>query len=51
MSAFLQLSTGATLGYLCVAAGFLVHACYNLTLFTGLLIQTDGFKHLDKLKM
>jgi membrane protease YdiL (CAAX protease family) len=34
-----------------VAAGFLVHACYNLTLFTGLLIQTDGFKHLDKLKM
>jgi hypothetical protein len=34
-----------------VAAGFVVHACYNLTLFTGLLIQTDGFKHLDKLKM
>ncbi len=33
-----------------VAAGFLVHACYNLTLFSGLLIQTDGFKHLDKLK-
>jgi uncharacterized protein len=33
-----------------VAAGFVVHMCYNLTLFSGLLIQTDGFKHLDKLK-
>jgi membrane protease YdiL (CAAX protease family) len=33
-----------------VAAGVVVHMCYNLTLFTGLLIQTDGFKHLDKLK-
>ncbi len=34
-----------------VAASFTVHACYNLTLFTGLLVQTDGFKHLEKLKM
>ncbi|HEX3662592.1 MAG TPA: CPBP family intramembrane glutamic endopeptidase [Acidobacteriaceae bacterium] len=33
-----------------VAAGVVVHACYNLTLFTGLLVQTDGFRHLDKLK-
>lgn len=33
-----------------VAAGFVVHACYNLTLFAGLLVQTDGFRHLDKLK-
>lgn len=34
-----------------VAAGVLVHACYNLTLFSGLLYQTDWFRHLDKLKM
>jgi membrane protease YdiL (CAAX protease family) len=33
-----------------VACGFVVHACYNLTLFAGLLVQTDGFRHLDKLK-
>ncbi|HZZ38748.1 MAG TPA: CPBP family intramembrane glutamic endopeptidase [Acidobacteriaceae bacterium] len=33
-----------------VAAGFIVHACYNLTLFAGLLVQTDGFRHLGKLK-
>lgn len=33
-----------------VAAGFVVHAVYNFTLFAGLLVQTDGFKHLDKLK-
>ena len=33
-----------------VAAGVVVHACYNLTLFTGLLYQTDWFRHLDKLK-
>lgn len=32
-----------------VACGVVVHACYNLTLFTGLLIQTDGFRHLNKL--
>jgi hypothetical protein len=34
-----------------VAAGVVVHACYNLTLFMGLLVQTDGFRHLQKLKM
>ena len=34
-----------------VAAGVLVHAFYNLTLFTGLFIQSDGFRHLDKLKV
>ena len=33
-----------------VAAGVVVHACYNLTLFSGLLDQTDWFRHLDKLK-
>jgi uncharacterized protein len=34
-----------------VAAGVLVHSFYNLTLFTGLFIQSDGFRHLDKLKV
>lgn len=33
-----------------VACGIVVHSFYNLTLFTGLLIQTDGFRHLEKLK-
>jgi uncharacterized protein len=33
-----------------VAAGVVVHMCYNLTLFSGLLYQTDWFRHLDKLK-
>jgi hypothetical protein len=33
-----------------VAAGVVLHVCYNLTLFSGLLIQTDWFRHLDKLK-
>jgi membrane protease YdiL (CAAX protease family) len=33
-----------------VAAGVVVHICYNLTLFSGLLYQTDWFRHLDKLK-
>lgn len=32
-----------------VAAGVVVHAAYNLTLFLGVLYQTDGFRHLDKL--
>jgi membrane protease YdiL (CAAX protease family) len=32
-----------------VAAGVVVHAAYNLTLFTALLIQTGGFRHLEKL--
>ncbi|HEX4006424.1 MAG TPA: CPBP family intramembrane glutamic endopeptidase [Acidobacteriaceae bacterium] len=33
-----------------LASSILVHSFYNLTLFTGLLIQTDGFRHLEKLK-
>lgn len=33
-----------------VAAGVVVHAAYNFTLFAGLLVQTSGFRHLDKLK-
>jgi len=33
-----------------VAAGVMVHCAYNLTLFAGLLYQTDWFRHLDKLK-
>lgn len=33
-----------------VASSFVVHACYNFTLFAGLLVQTDWFRHLDKLK-
>jgi len=32
-----------------VAAGVVVHAAYNLTLFAALLVQTDAFRHLDKL--
>jgi len=32
-----------------VAASAIVHAAYNFTLFAGLLLQTDGFRHLDKL--
>lgn len=32
-----------------VAAGVVVHAAYNLTLFIGVLIQTGGFRHLEKL--
>jgi len=40
----IRLTTGS------VAAGVVVHACYNLTLFAGLLYQTDWFRHLDKLK-
>jgi len=26
-----------------------VHAAYNLMLFTGLLLQTGGFQHLERL--
>ena len=33
-----------------VAAGVIVHSAYNFTLFFGLLWQTGGFRHLDKLK-
>jgi uncharacterized protein len=32
-----------------VAAGAVVHAAYNFTLFAGVLYQTGGFQHLDKL--
>ncbi len=32
-----------------VAAGVVVHAAYNFTLFAALLVQTDGFRHLQKL--
>lgn len=32
-----------------VAASTLVHAAYNFTLFAGLLLQTDGFRHLERL--
>ncbi|WP_446743177.1 CPBP family intramembrane glutamic endopeptidase [Silvibacterium acidisoli] len=32
-----------------VAAGAMVHAAYNLTLFAGVLAETGGFRHLDKL--
>jgi len=33
-----------------VAAGVVVHTCYNLTFFAGSLYQTDWYHHLDKLK-
>jgi len=32
-----------------VAAGVVVHAAYNFSLFAGVLAQTDGFRHLEKL--
>ena len=32
-----------------LAASTLVHAAYNFTLFAGLLVETSGFRHLDKL--
>jgi membrane protease YdiL (CAAX protease family) len=32
-----------------VAAGVVVHAMYNLTLFAGVLAETGGFRHLEKL--
>jgi membrane protease YdiL (CAAX protease family) len=32
-----------------LAASTLVHAAYNFTLFAGMLVATDGFRHLDKL--
>jgi membrane protease YdiL (CAAX protease family) len=32
-----------------VAASAVVHAAYNSTLFVGLLLQTDGFRHLERL--
>ncbi|MGC2163189.1 MAG: CPBP family glutamic-type intramembrane protease [Silvibacterium sp.] len=32
-----------------VAASVIVHAAYNFTLFAGVLYQTGGFRHLEKL--
>jgi membrane protease YdiL (CAAX protease family) len=32
-----------------LAASALVHATYNFTLFAGMMIASDGFRHLDKL--
>ncbi len=32
-----------------VAAGAVVHAAYNFTLFAAILAQTGGFRHLEKL--
>jgi membrane protease YdiL (CAAX protease family) len=32
-----------------LAASTVVHAAYNLTLFAGILLQTDGFQHLERL--
>lgn len=32
-----------------VMAGVLVHAAYNFTLFAGVLYQTAGFRHLERL--
>jgi hypothetical protein len=32
-----------------LAASTLVHSCYNLMLFSFMLLGTDGFKHLDKM--
>jgi membrane protease YdiL (CAAX protease family) len=32
-----------------LAASMVVHAAYNLTLFAGILAETGGFRHLDKL--
>jgi hypothetical protein len=37
------------LGMNSVAAGVVVHAAYNFTLFAGVLYQTGGFRHLEKL--
>ena len=32
-----------------LAASTVVHAAYNFTLFAGILVQTGGFRHLDRL--
>ena len=34
-----------------VAAGVVVHAAYNFSLFAAVLIETHGFRHLDKLSV
>jgi len=33
-----------------VAASTLVHMAYNITLFVALFLETDGFRHLEKMK-
>jgi hypothetical protein len=37
------------LGTRSLAASTLVHAGYNFTLFSLMLLGTGGFKHLDKM--
>ena len=32
-----------------LASSAVVHAAYNFTLFAGILVETDGFRHLNKL--
>jgi hypothetical protein len=32
-----------------LAPGFLIHVGYNLTLFIGLYIGTDHFRHLERM--
>jgi membrane protease YdiL (CAAX protease family) len=32
-----------------VACSAVVHAAYNFTLFAGLLVETGGFRHLERL--
>ena len=34
-----------------VAAGVVVHAAYNFTLFAAVLAETHGFRHLEKLSV
>jgi uncharacterized protein len=34
-----------------VAAGVVVHAAYNFTLFAAVLAETGGFRHLDKMSV
>jgi len=48
------LSSGAKSDYYIVrltmdSVGAVVHAAYNFTLFTAILAQTGGFRHLEKL--
>jgi uncharacterized protein len=40
---------GVRLATRSLAASTIVHSCYNLMLFSLMLIGTDGFKHLDKM--
>jgi membrane protease YdiL (CAAX protease family) len=32
-----------------LAASTLLHACYNLLIFSSMLVGTGGFRHLDKI--